>query len=78
MAPVVCPTVHRFAQTSLFANVHRNELLVWFDIFVFYHINTGFSLGYLPVILLLLYVMEVLLAQSSAFTTRAISTVLSR
>ena len=53
--------LHPFVHTSLLANVHCNESLVWFEASGFcYTINTGSSLGLLSDILLLPCVMEIL------------------
>jgi hypothetical protein len=57
----VCPTVDSSAHTSSFVNVYCNESVVWSEISSFFDpISIGSSLEYLPVILLLPYVMEVL------------------
>jgi hypothetical protein len=42
---VVCPTADPFVHTSLLANIHCNDLLVWYEASGFcYSINTGSSL----------------------------------
>jgi hypothetical protein len=62
MEAVVCRSVsHHFVHTSLLANTHCNESLVWFQVSGFCDtINIGSSSALLPIILLLQRVMEIL------------------
>ena len=54
LGAVSCHAVYPFVQTALLANVHCNELLVWFKASGFwYTINTRPSLKLLSAILLL-------------------------
>ena len=58
---IVCPTVYPFVHTSLLANVHCNESLVWSEASGFCCTsNTGSSLGLLSDVLLLCSVMEIM------------------
>lgn len=69
----MCSTLYTSAHITSLANVHRNEWLVLFDIFGFYHVNIGWisSLGYLTVILLLpciMVILQIWASRASLFT----------